>query len=216
MPVLIGWQSEVVAYEIAGQPESRQILSNAQQLATSAEIFSRTAEQLPKVINDQRQAAVDQVFDRLNAEELKTRELLVETRQTLTAGSAAAQAVNAAIKSLDDFVRYVSPPTTSTSTNSGPPFNVLDYGLAASQIGAAAKDLNATLETMNRTTPELVNLSRDATANANRVVTRAFWLGVVLVLILLVGAVLAGVSYRVAAKRIMHKAVPSPQIETKS
>ncbi len=216
MPVLIGWQSEVVAYEIAGQPESRQILSNAQQLATSAEIFSRTAEQLPKVINDQRQAAVDQVFDRLNAEEIKTRELLVETRQTLTAGSAAAQAVNAAIKSLDDFVRYVSPPSTNTSTNSGPPFNVLDYGLAASQIGAAAKDLNATLETMNRTTPGLVNLSRDATANANRVVTRAFWLGVVLVLILLVGAVLAGVSYRVAAKRIMHKAVPSPQIETKS
>lgn len=208
-PLLIGWQSEVVAYEIAGQPESKQILSNSQQLAISAEIFARTAEQLPKVINDQRQAAIDQVFDRLKSEESKTRQLLLETRDTLAAGSEAAQSINAAIKSLDDFARYVSPPSanaSAASTNS-PPFNILNYGLAASQIGAAANELNATLQTMNETTPQLLNLSKEATVNANRVVNHAFWKGVMLIVILMIAAVLAGLTYRFLAHRITHRQI---------
>ncbi|HTL72645.1 MAG TPA: hypothetical protein VL863_05020 [bacterium] len=207
MPLLISWQSEVMAYELAGQPESKQILSNSQQLATSAAIFAQTAAAMPKVINDQRQAAIDQVFDRLMSEETKTRELLLETRKTFAAGSEAAQSINAAIKSLDDFVRYVSPPSTNTassSTNSRP-FNILDYGMAASQIGAAAKDLNATLQTMNETTPQLLNLSQEATVNANRVVNHAFWKGVILIVILMMAAVVAALTYRFLAHRITSR-----------
>jgi len=193
MPLLLGWQSEVVVYEIAGQPESRQLLTNAQQLVSSAEIFAGTAAQLPKVINDQRQAAIDQVFDRLLSEEGKTRALLVETRQTFAAGSDAAQSINAATKTLDDFVRNVSTPATNGAASNhanSRPFNVLDYGAAAGQIGAAAKDLNATLVTLNQGTAGLSNLSTTAVENANRVLTRAFWLGLVLVLALVAGLLL--------------------------
>jgi hypothetical protein len=207
MPLLISWQSEVMAYEIAGQPESKQILSNSQQLATSVERFAQVADQLPKLINDQRQAAIDQVFDRLMSEESKTRDLLLETRKTFAASSEAAQSINAAIKSLDEFVRYVSPPATNASTAStnSPPFNILDYGLAASQIGAAAKDLNATLQTMNETTPQLFNLSKEATLNAERVVNHAFWKGVILIVILMIAAVVTGLTYRFLAHRITHR-----------
>ncbi len=207
MPALLAWQSEVVVLEMANQPESRQLLTNAQQLAASAESFSRTAGQLPKVINDQRQAAIQQVFDQMAGEGEKSRELLMEARQTLTAGSAAAESINAAIKSLDEFVRHVSPPATNTTvvdTNS-PPFNVLDYGLAASQIGAAARDLNATLVTLNQSTPVLSNLSTTAAVNADKVVTRAFRLGLVLILVLLAGSVLAGLCYRILVKKIQDK-----------
>ena len=56
MPQLLSWQTELLAYQLAAQPESRQVLSNAQQLAASADIFAKTSEQLPQVINDQRQA----------------------------------------------------------------------------------------------------------------------------------------------------------------
>lgn len=199
MPGLLSWQAEVAVYEIASQPEMKQLLTNSQQLATSAETFAKTAEQLPKVINDQRQAAIDQVFDRLMSEEIKTRALLVETRQTFAAGSEAAQSINTAIKSLDDFVRTVSPPSTnassSTATNSHP-FNILDYGTAASQIGTAAKDLNATLLTLNQSTRSLSDLRKETSDNADKLMTRAFWLVVVLILVLLVGGVTAGVCYK--------------------
>jgi hypothetical protein len=199
MPGLLTWQAEVAAFELASQPESRQLLTNSQQLANSAVIFAQTASQLPKVINEQRQAAIDQVFDRLLDEEGRTRALLLETRQTFAAGSDAANSINTAIKSLDEFVRNVSTPSTNapaaTATNSRP-FNVLDYGTAASQIGMAAKDLNTALLTLNQSTHALSELREETVANADKVVTHAFWLAMVLIAVLLAGGMVAGFCYQ--------------------
>ena len=204
MPTLLGWQAEVVTYEIANQPESRQILTNAQQLASAADVFAKTASQLPQVINDQRQAAIDQVFNRLMTQETNARALLLESRGVLDAGSETAKSIDAAVKSLDAFVRYVSPPSTNTaaaiSTNEHP-FNVLDYGTAASQIGVAAAQLNAALQTLNQTTPELVRLSQQASERADRLVMRAFWLALVLIGMFLAGLALVGRFWRTSAGR---------------
>jgi hypothetical protein len=189
MPQLVSWQAELAALELANQPESRQILTNAQQLATAADTFAKTAAQLPQVINDQREAAINQIFDRLSAEGTNARAMLVEARDTLAAGSDAAKSINTAIKALDDFVRYCNAPSASATAKSSnsPPFNVLDYGAAAGQIGAAAKELNAAIVSLNQATPQLSKLSTEAAAGANRLVTRAFWLGLVLVIVLVGG-----------------------------
>ena len=197
MPMLLSWQVEVLAYQLAGQPESKQILDDASRLASSAEIFAKTSEQLPQLVNDQRQAAIQQLLDGLKSQD-------VDVRQTLNAGGEAATAINGAIKSLDEFVRYVSPPNTNpapASTNSRP-FNVLDYGTAASQIGDTAKDLNALLTTINQSTPQLAQLGQQTTADANRVVDRAFQRGLVLILVFLAGSVVAGLIYRALANKL--------------
>ncbi len=194
LPGLLAWQSEVVVLEMANQPDARQVLTNAQQIATAVDSFAKTASQLPQVIADQREAAINQIFDRLAAQGTNASTVLGDARSTLDAGSDAAKSITVAIKSLDDFIRYVSPPSTNAtdiSTNRHP-FNVLDYGTAASQIGAAAKELNATLQSLNQTTPELKKLGQEATAQANSVVTRAFWLGLVLVVVFIVGLIIAG------------------------
>lgn len=203
MPMLLAWQSELVVYEIGNQPETRQLLDNSRQLADAAETFARTAGELPKVINDQRQAAIDQVFDRLLSEEGRARALLAETRQTFAAGSDAAQSLNAAIKSLDGFVRTVSAPATNGghSTN-GRPFDVLDYGAAAAQIGAAAKDLNSTLLTLNQSTAQLSEAGKAAASHADRMVLKWFWMGVALILVLLAGAVAATLACRALSNRL--------------
>ena len=115
MPGLLSWQAEVLAYQLAGQPQPQQIINDVNRLAASSEIFAKTAQQLPQIINSQRQA--------------------------LDSASEAATNINAAIKSLTEFVQYVSPTNASpanAATNSHP-FNVLDYGTAATQIGAAAR-----------------------------------------------------------------------------
>lgn len=208
MPQLLAWQTELLAYQLAAQPESRQVLSNAQQLAASADIFAKTSEQLPQVINDQRQAGIQQLLDGLKSQN-------TDVRETLNAGGDAATAINHAVQSLTEFVQYVSPTNarpSSAGTNSRP-FNVLDYGTAASQVGAAANNLNALLTTINQGAPQLAQLRQQTAADAGRVVDHAFRLGLVLILALLIGSVLAGLAYRVLANKLNragHKSADPP------
>ena len=177
MPMLLSWQVELLAYQLAGQPESEQVLNDANRIATASETFAKSAQQIPQLVADSR-TTVDSVSD-------------------------AAKNINAAIQSLTTFVQYVSPTNAAaaTGTNSAP-FNVLDYGTAAAQVGVAANNLNALLVTMNQSTPELAQLGQASAAKADEVVNRAFHYGLILIAILLVGAVLAGLLYRVLANKL--------------
>jgi hypothetical protein len=177
MPGLISWQAEVLAFQVVNQPGSQQILSDANRLAASSETFAQTAQQLPQ--------------------------LITETRSTLDSAGNAATNINAAIQSLTAFVQYVSPTNSSPSsgTNSHP-FNVLDYGTAAAQIGAAADNLNALLASVNQSAPQLEKISKETKADADEVVRHAFEYGLVLIIILLAGSVLAGLVYRALANRL--------------
>jgi hypothetical protein len=215
MPMLLSWQAELLAYQLAVQPEAREMLADAARISKSAEALGKTAEQLPKVVNEQREAALKQFFEgvatersnilaSLVSEEKKARDLLAELHQTLNSGAEMAIAVNVAVKSLDAFVHYVSPPETNqtaVATNSQP-FNVLDYGKAASQVGAMARDLNTLLTSVNQTTPQMAQLGQQAGADAERVLHHAFRLGLVLILVLLLGSVLAGLAYRFLANKL--------------
>jgi len=204
MPNLLSWQAEVLAYQLAGQPESKQVLDDASRLATSAEIFAQTAQQLPRLVNDQRQAAIQQIFDNLVAQGDKSRELLADTRLTLDSAGTAATNINAAFQSLTAFVQYVSPTNAAPATASNrPPFNVLDYGTAAAQIGAAADRLNALLVSLNQSTPQLQKLGEQTKADADEVLHHAFGFGLVLILVLLAGSVLAGLAWRFLAEKLL-------------
>ena len=217
-PMLLSWQVELLSFQISAQPAPQQVLSNLTSLTQSAHVFANTAEQLPKLVNDEREAAINQLFAgiatersnilaSLNAQESQLRELLPEVRQTLNAGGEMGNSLNGAIKSLDTFVHYVSPPETNPpppSTNSHP-FNVLEFGTAATQVAAMSKDLNALLATANQSATQLTVLSEQAGAKAERAVDRAFRLGLVLVVLLLAGSVLAGLAYRALAARMSRK-----------
>ena len=208
-PMLLGWQVEMTTYQLATQPESRALLSDVDEVAKATTVFAQTAAEMPKLVNEQREAAINQllagvanersnILATLNAQEAQLRELLPQVRETLAAGSGMADSVNGAVKSLDAFVRYVSPPDTNpapVSTNSKP-FNVLDYGTAASQVGVAAKELNTLLTSLDQSLPQVTRLSGQASAEAKAVTNHAFRLGLVLILVLLVGAVLAGLLWR--------------------
>ena len=198
MPMLLSWQVEVLAYQLAGQPESQQVLNDANRLATSADVFAKTAQQLPQLVNDQRQAAIQQILDGLTEQGNKSRELLNDTRSTLDSAGAAATNINAAIQSLTEFVRYVSPTNASASATNSHPFNVLDYGTAATQIGAAANNLNALLASVNQSAPQIEKLGQQTKTDADDIVRHVFYYGVALVLILLTGSVVARLAYRQA------------------
>jgi len=208
-PKLLSWQAELLTYQLADQPETKQVLSDAGRLTASAESFAKTAGELPQLVNDQREAAINQllagvasersnILATLAAQETQLRELLPQVQQTLNAGADMANSVQGAVQSLDAFVRYVSPPDTNppTAGTNSPPFNILDYGTAAGQIGGAARDLNTLLASLNQTVPRLEQLTAGAEADGERLVRHAFWRGVALVLIFLAGSVIAALAYR--------------------
>jgi hypothetical protein len=204
VPMLLNWQTQLLVLQLAEQPAPQQMLNDANQLASAASAFAQTSQQLPQIINDQRQAAIQQILDGLVVQGNKSQALVTDTRLTLNSAAAAASNINNALQSLTTFVEYVSPtntPTTPPDTNS-PPFNVLDYGTAASQIGAAAKNLTALLASANQSLPQMEKLSQQMTDNANQVMHHAFWLGLGLILIFLAGSVVAGLIYRSLANRL--------------
>lgn len=206
MPTLLNWQMQLLVYQLSLQPASVRMQADISRISGAMGTFAETSRQLPQIINDQRQAAIQQILDGLAEQENKSNGLLTNTRLTLEAMSMAATNLNTAIRSLTAFVQYVTPTNTSTSettgTNSAPPFNVLDYGVAASQIGAAATNLTTLLVTANQSAQQLNKISRQMTDNADRVMHKAFLLGVTLILILLAGSVVAGLIFRILANKL--------------
>ncbi len=235
VPVLLAWQAEVLTYQLAEQPAARQLLADADRFSRSAEAFGQVADKLPALVDQQREAAIKQLLEglavertnlvaSLATEEEKMRRLLAETRGTLEAGSEMATSLDGAIQSLHAFVRYVSPPPssnevpTTVSTNSRP-FDVLDYGQAASQVAAMAKDLNTLLGSVNQSVPKMTAMGEQAQAGAERVVHQAFRLGLLLILILLAGLLVTALTYRVLAAKLasgLHSNARRKQPETES
>ena len=217
MPILVSWQAEFLALQLADQPAPRQMLTNVDQLTASMQVFTKTTEQLPQLVKQERELAIQQIFagvaaERSNllaslaSEEKKMRDLLAEMRGTMNAANEMATSANSAIQSLDAFVRYVSPPKTNTmlkpSSTGRRPFDILDYGTAAGQIGGMAKDVTALLTSVTQAMPQATQLGQQAAGNVQETMRHAFWLGFILITCLLVGAVLAGLCYRALVDRM--------------
>ncbi len=214
-PMLLGWQVEEISYHVAAQSAPQQVVSNLTGFAESARIFAQTAQQLPDLVNRQRQEAINQVFDRLgtersnvlaslNAQESQLQALVPKVLQTLDAASQTGASLNGAITSLDQFVRYVSPPHTNSSlpVAKSHPFNVAEYGNAATQIAAMSMDLDRLLARADQSATQLTIVGQRVEVGAKRVVDQAFWRGVALIVLLLVGSVLAGLTYRFLSRRL--------------
>jgi len=198
MPTLLSWQTELLAYQLTSQPESRQVLSDATRVAAAAQSFANTAAQFPTLVDQQREAAIRQVLDALASQQTNMSRLLSDTRETFVAGNQMAVSVSDAATSLESFVRSVAPlkaKQTNAVTNSKP-FNVLDYGTAASQIGAAAANLNTLLATVNQSAPQMAQLGQQTAAQAEHLMNHAFWLTLVLILVLLFGSVAVALTCR--------------------
>jgi hypothetical protein len=206
MPALLNWQAELLTYQLAAQPESQQVLSNVASLSASAASFSKTADQLPAIINEQRQAAIQQVLDTFATQEVKARGLLSEAQQTLSVGNDMAVSVNRAINSLDELILHISSSHTNhVSTTNAASFDVLDYGRAASQIGAAADKVKALLISFNDSESQWRQLNEEASASAERLARNVFWRGVMLILIFLLGSVLARLGYQILITRLTRR-----------
>lgn len=204
LPQLIRMQTELATYNLVGVPQIQQVVSNTTSLSKSVESIGQTAAQLPDRITAEREAIVKA----LQEQEGQLRELSDSMTRTLESGTKMSDSLNITVTTFDGLMKRFGvgePQTNSAPSTNSAPFNILDYGKSAEQIGAMAKDINTLLNTAHSNVTQLTLLSEDAATKLNRTVDRAFWRGVLLLVIFLVGAVLAGLTYRALARKFTDR-----------
>jgi hypothetical protein len=209
MPFMLRLQTELLAYEMTEQPAVQSALTNTARLGESADRISRateslsqTAAQLPDRISAERK----EIMAALEQQEGKLQALVAEVDRSLASGEKMSSSLTMTITNFDGLMKRfgVGESCTNTvapATNSAP-FNILDYGKTAGQIGDMAKELNTLLLSVNQSAPEVQRLSQQAGANMTEVVNHGFRLGLVLIVVLLAGAVVAGLSFRFLSEKL--------------
>ena len=219
MPTLLRWQAELLALQVARQPDPQQLMADIDRVSLSVESVAKTADGIPSLVDTQRKEAIDQLFAGvttqrealladMDAREGKLRALLGQTKQTLDSGAQMSDSLKGTIGALDAFVHYVSPPPDPNAppAKPGKPFDPLEYAKAASEVGGMARDLTSLLASVDRTAPQLGVLGQRTAEDLKGVVDRAFWRGLLLIVVLLVGAIPATLAYKALARRFFARA----------
>jgi hypothetical protein len=174
-------------------------------VSLAAESVARTAEGLPALADREREAAIRQVLDAMEAQEGRARALLAEMHRTLDAGTGAANAVHGALRSLDAIIAATSAPSPP-GTPPSKPFDVNDYTRALEQLGRSATQVEALLRSVDRDAPRVASLigdaGREASERGRALVELAFQRAVAAVLILVGSVLVAALAYRWAANRM--------------
>ena len=214
MPFLLRLQADLLAHEVVTQPEVQLALTNTTRLSESADRISRAAEsvsqtaaQLPDRISAERK----EILAALDQQEGKLRDLASEVNRSLVSADKMSASLNITITNFDALMKRFGvgePSTNAAPDTNSPPFNILDYGQVAQQVGTMAKDLNALVGSVNQNVPQLERLSQTTAGDAQKIVDHAFHRGLVLIAVLLVGLVAAGLVYRFFAEKLKHTGRP--------
>jgi hypothetical protein len=141
----------------------------------------------------------------------KLRDLAAEMNRSLVSAEKMSTSLNTTVTNFVALMKRFGvgePNTNAVPDTNSPPFNILDYGQVAQQVGTMAKELNTLVSSVNQNVPQIERLSQTATGDAQKLVDHAFHLGLVLIAVLLAGLVLAGLVYRFFAERLKRTGHP--------
>jgi hypothetical protein len=184
---LLRWQSEYVVYETLAQPDVQALIANAGQLAQSSDRIAAVFENLPA-----------------HTERLEL--LLAEASRTLDVGGETALRVNEAALTISALFE------TGDESPDDDPFDVTEYGSAAFEIAAAAQQVTAAADALDRVLSgsgaevkrleSILHAVSQIESEGEKLATWVFLLGVAFVLITLVACVAAGLTYKAVARTL--------------
>jgi hypothetical protein len=185
MPILLRWQTELLALNTIQLPPVQQLVSNSTQLSASVERFARVAEQLPGQLSSERA----EILKSLESQEKSLKPLVADVRDTLAAGTQMSVALNTALISFDALMRRFGvgePSSSSASKTNDEPFRILDYAQTAARVDEMARQLTELLTKFDQTlgSTNLYRLSaqvgpvvEQAQSSGKQIVDYAFWKG---------------------------------------
>lgn len=156
----------------------------------------------------EREAAIKQFVTALSEQQMQTRTLVRELRQTLEAGTAASDSINAAIRSLDSLMARFQAlkARPEPALFQGKPFNIAEYSTAAREFAATTRELEGLLRTLDSGAPGVVTLANGVFANAKSLTDYIFWRVAALLTLSVALLFAAAVGYRIVMARAEPRA----------
>ena len=211
LPNLVDMQVERMADQFATTPETIRLLANADSAARAAQATGQLAGELPGLLTREREAAIRQMMDALSVQSARVQALSKELRATLEAGNATSASLTTTIRAFDQLMERFQPATNAgdAAKSSGRPFDITEYTAAAAEITRAADQLDRLIGGVAGATPALAVSAEHAAASFKSVVDHAYWRGVELIGLLLVGGLATALVYRGLAPRLQRRPPPA-------
>jgi hypothetical protein len=203
VPNLLDMQVERLTFEFAVMPETKRLLADADSVSGAASIAGRVIGEFPGVLAGEREAAIRQFMDAINVETTQLRQLTIDVRAALEAGTTTSNSLNTTIRSLDQMVAgFQKPePAGGPAQSPGRPFDITEYTAAAAEITRAAAQLQQLVAGVDKDSPALVQSAGQASLKLQEVVDHAFWRVAQLIALLLLGSLGAALTYRGVVRR---------------
>jgi hypothetical protein len=200
-PKLISMEAQRLTFAVAMTPESVRLLENADRLGGAAQAASNLAGDLPRLLADERYAALEQLTGILDQRQGELQAMLVELRSALETGGTTSDSVRETIATLDTLLARFDRPASSTARPGARPFDVTEYTEALRVLGETAQQLQLLLGQADGKMPALDQASLRATGQLVSLVDHVYWRLVQLILVLVAAGVLGALGYRAVTRR---------------
>jgi hypothetical protein len=181
LPYLLDIQFRYSALRLAAMPEVRSVLTDADRATAAADRVADTVAALPQVIARERAALIEGTFKGFEANEARARGLVAELNTALGTSDQAAASIRDAVKALDALVARFDQPAGAAP---GKPFDIAEYGKAATDIAQAAAQLQRLLERLDQRVPAAQASLAPVVAEARSLADLLFWRLVALTVLL--------------------------------
>jgi hypothetical protein len=203
-PKLISMEVQRLAFEMAVTPESAVLLENVDRVGGAAQTASTLAADLPRLLAEERSAAIEQLTGILDERQGQLQALVVELRSTLEAGGTTSDSVRETIAALDVLLARFDRPGSATARSESRPFDVTEYTEALRVMGETTQQLQVLLGQANGKMPALHQASERVTGQLVSLVDHVYWRLVQLVLVLVAAGVVGALGYRAIVRRIRY------------
>jgi hypothetical protein len=201
VPKLISMETQRLAFELAMTPESVGLLESFGRIGGAAQTTSELAADLPRLLAEERAAAIEQLTGVLDERQGQLQALVVELRATLEAGGATSDSVRETVAALDALMAHFDRSASPAAGTPSRPFDVTEYTEALRQMGDTAQLLQALLAQADSKVPALTQVSDRAADRVASMVDHVYWRLVQLVLLLVAASVLGALAYRAIVRR---------------
>jgi hypothetical protein len=211
-PDLLDMQVERLSYQFAAMPESRSLLTSVDRVSLIGSSSDRLVDDLPQLLDHQREALVEQVTETLNSQSATLGTLAGQLRAALQAGTDTATAVNGALQSFERISGQFTnkPKVSSTSPQPpGPPFDIRHYTEMLEQAAVTARELETLAQRSDVLVPALRSATQEASLQVRSILNHLFVLLALLVLVIAAATLLAALAYRRITVRL-ERASPRP------
>ena len=206
-PDLLDMQVERLTYQFAAMPETRTLLASADRVSLVGKASDQLVNDLPGLLDHQREALVAQLTETLNSQSATLGTLAGQLRTALQAGTDTATAVNGALLSFERISTLFTkkaPPASGPPPPPRKPFDISDYTAMLAQAALTARELDTLAQHGDALAPVLRTATQDAELSARGVLNHLFLLLVLLVLVIAAAALLAALAYRRITMRFAH------------